>query len=133
MSTEIVPDINQNDSTVYVFSDSVYAEAAFNADTDTWDIAQNTLSTTTVIPEIYVENGSLVIGIKGSGVITGNGQYWFADNISAPAMDNIDLMKEVDVYDLSGRMVRKQVRKSEALRGLHKGIYIMDGKKYVVK
>ena len=146
VSTEIVPDINQNDSTVYVFSDSVYAEAAFNADTDTWDIAQNTLSTTTVIPEIYVENGSLVIGIKGSGVITGNGQYWFADNfrlyyvgpnkgdnISAPAMDNNDLMKEVDVYDLSGRMVRKQVRKSEALRGLHKGIYIMDGKKYVVK
>ena len=73
-------------------------------------------------------------------------QYWFADNfrlyyvgpnkgdnISAPAMDNNDLMKEVDVYDLSGRMVRKQVRKSEALRGLHKGIYIMDGKKYVVK
>ena len=146
VSTEIVPDINQNDSTVYVFSDSVYAEAAFNADTDTWDIAQNTLSTTTVIPEIYVENGSLVIGIKGSGVITGNGQYWFADNfrlyyvgpnkgdnISAPAMDNNDLMKEVDVYDLSGRMVRRQVRKSEALRGLHKGIYIMDGKKYVVK
>ena len=146
VSTEIVPDINQNDSTVYVFSDSVYAEAAFNADTDAWDIAQNTLSTTTVIPEIYVENGSLVIGIKGSGVITGNGQYWFADNfrlyyvgpnkgdnISAPAMDNNDLMKEVDVYDLSGRMVRRQVRKSEALRGLHKGIYIMDGKKYVVK
>ena len=146
VSTEIVPDINQNDSTVYVFSDSVYAEAVFNADTDTWDIAQNTLSTTTVIPEIYVENGSLVIGIKGSGVITGNGQYWFADNfrlyyvgpnkgdnISAPAMDNNDLMKEVDVYDLSGRMVRRQVRKSEALRGLHKGIYIMDGKKYVVK
>ena len=55
------------------------------------------------------------------------------DNISAPAMDNNDLMKEVDVYDLSGRMVRRQVRKSEALRGLHKGIYIMDGKKYVVK
>mgnify|MGYP002620561049 CR=1 FL=1 len=108
VSTEIVPDINQNDSTVYVFSDSVYAEAVFNADTDAWDIAQNTLSTTTVIPEIYVENGSLVIGIKGSGVITGNGQYWFADNfrlyyvgpnkgdnISAPSVDNNDLMKEV--------------------------------------
>ena len=56
------------------------------------------------------ENGSLVIGIKGSGVITGNGQYWFADNfrlyyvgpnkgdnISAPSVDNNDLMKEVDV------------------------------------
>lgn len=55
------------------------------------------------------------------------------DNISAPSVDNNDLMKEVDVYDLSGRMVRRQVRKSEALRGLHKGIYIMDGKKYVVK
>ena len=78
VSTEIVPDINQNDSTVYVFSDSVYAEAAFNADTDTWDIAQNTLSTTTVIPEIYVENGSLVIGIKGEAA-------------SLPGTDNIGL------------------------------------------
>ena len=56
-------------------------------------------------------------------------------NILDEEQDQIynDLMKEVDVYDLSGRMVRRQVRKSEALRGLHKGIYIMDGKKYVVK
>ncbi len=146
VSTEIVPDINQNDSIVYLFSDSVYAEAAFNGELDVWDVAQHALETTTFIPEVYVENGTLVIGIKGSGVITGNAQYWFADNfrlyyvgpnkgdnISAPAMDNNDLMKEVDVYDLSGRMVRRQVRKSEALRGLHKGIYILDGKKYVVK
>lgn len=39
----------------------------------------------------------------------------------------------VDVYSLSGILVRKGVAKSEALDGLQKGIYVVDGVKKAVK
>ena len=39
----------------------------------------------------------------------------------------------VDVYTLSGIRVRSQVKASEAMDGLQKGIYIVNGKKYVVQ
>ncbi|MCR4774482.1 MAG: endonuclease [Prevotella sp.] len=39
----------------------------------------------------------------------------------------------VDVYSLDGRRVKHGVEKKQALNGLQKGIYIMDGKKYVVR
>lgn len=39
----------------------------------------------------------------------------------------------VDVYDLNGRLVRRQVSMSEALQGLHKGIYIVNGVKKAVR
>lgn len=39
----------------------------------------------------------------------------------------------VNVYDLNGRLVRQQVKTGEALQGLHKGIYIVNGVKKAVK
>lgn len=39
----------------------------------------------------------------------------------------------VDVYTLSGVMVRKNVESSAALKGLAKGVYIVGGKKYAVE
>ena len=39
----------------------------------------------------------------------------------------------VDVYSLSGVLVRKGVAKGEALNGLQKGIYVVDGVKVAVK
>lgn len=134
------------DSTVYVYSDSVFTDAPFNGDKDKWDVAQGALSTTTVIPEVYVENGTVVIGVRGTGVVGGNGQYWWADNfrlyyVGQNKGDNIhgisngnpDDKDEVDVFDLTGRMVRQSVKRADALGGLRKGIYIVDGKKYIVK
>ena len=41
--------------------------------------------------------------------------------------------EQVDVYSLDGRMVRRQVNRDEALRGLSSGIYLVDGRKVVVK
>jgi len=38
----------------------------------------------------------------------------------------------VDVYTISGVLVRRGVDRSAALKGLAKGIYIIGGKKYVV-
>lgn len=39
----------------------------------------------------------------------------------------------VDVYTVSGTMVRRKVASSVALKGLAKGVYVIGGKKYVVK
>ena len=39
----------------------------------------------------------------------------------------------VDVYSISGVLVRKGVKKDEALNGLQKGIYVVDGAKKTVK
>ena len=41
--------------------------------------------------------------------------------------------KLVNVISLDGMTVKAGVKKAEALDGLQKGIYIVDGKKYVVK
>lgn len=45
--------------------------------------------------------------------------------------DIVDADRLVDVYTLSGMSVKRGVRKSEALDGLAKGIYVVDGKKLV--
>ncbi|MDE6018198.1 MAG: hypothetical protein K2G85_05230 [Muribaculaceae bacterium] len=51
------------------------------------------------------------------------------------AVDGISAEEEaiVDVYTLSGAVVRHGVKLSEAFQGLSKGIYIANGKKYFVK
>jgi alpha-amylase len=38
-----------------------------------------------------------------------------------------------NVYTIDGRQVRSNVNSADALQGLSKGIYIVNGKKYVVK
>ena len=37
----------------------------------------------------------------------------------------------VDVYSVSGRLIRKDVKRSEALKGLNRGVYIIGGTKIV--
>lgn len=41
--------------------------------------------------------------------------------------------KTVNVYDLAGRVVRRNVESGAAVNGLAKGIYIVNGKKVMVK
>ena len=57
------------------------------------------------------------------GVVTAIGDV-VADGV-------LDVDRPVDVYTLSGVKVKSGVRKSEALDGLQRGIYIVDGKKVV--
>jgi hypothetical protein len=40
---------------------------------------------------------------------------------------------EVKVYDLSGRLVRNNVKRQEATKGLPAGLYIVDGKKTLIR
>lgn len=134
------------DSTVYAYTEIEYADSAFNGKQDVWDAAQATLGTTTVVPEIYVENGAVTIGIRGNGRVGGNDSWFLADNfrlyyvgtergsnIGGTMVDRNDNLSElVDVYDITGKLVRKQAKRADAVKGLKKGIYIAGGKKYVV-
>lgn len=76
----------------------------------------------TSIPEVETE-GAYTIDIEGD--ITGEGT----------AVENVEIVKNVptDVYTLSGVKIRHNVKASDATKGLPKGIYIVGGKKVVVK
>ena len=39
----------------------------------------------------------------------------------------------VDVYSVAGALVRKGVKRDEALKGLLRGVYMMDNKKFLIK
>jgi hypothetical protein len=41
--------------------------------------------------------------------------------------------KKVNVYDVNGQLMQTNVSKESALNGLNRGIYIVDGNKYIVK
>ena len=62
----------------------------------------------------------LLIAIDGT--VTGIGEV-----LDAKA----DGDKPVDVYTVGGLQVKAGVRKADALRGLPKGVYVVDGEKYV--
>lgn len=146
VTTSTVPDIMGQDSTVYTYTEIEMVDSAFNGNIDIWEAAQSSLGTITIVPEIYVDNGAVTIGIHGRGVVGGNGQHWWADNfrlyyvgqnkgdnIGGTISDKSAVESEiVDVYDITGMLVRKQVNRADAMKGLKKGIYIVGGKKYVV-
>lgn len=67
------------------------------------------------------KDGSIVIGIKNGGVL---------DNIQEAIKDANTL---VNVVDMSGVIIRTNVKKANALKGLPKGIYIVGGQKVSVK
>ena len=51
--------------------------------------------------------------------------------IEAVANEAAEADKQVNVYTIGGVLVKSQVKKSDALNGLTKGLYIVDGKKVV--
>ncbi len=86
---------------------------------------------------VTVTDGKLKIGLKSQGYIR---DCWCCfDNfqLSYSRMDD-DAIKnipsnaqDVDVYTVSGVLVRSKVKYPESLKGLPKGIYIIDGRKVV--
>ena len=77
--------------------------------------------------EIQTTEESTDFMIPVDGVISGEGD--------ATAVENVVIVKNVpaDVYTLSGVKIRHNVKMSNATEGLPKGIYIVGGKKVVVK
>lgn len=78
---------------------------------------------------IHLDNGttgepaSLIFGLDGDDIQTG----------VVPVADVRTGEERVNVYSISGMRVREGVKSAEALNSLPSGIYIVNGKKYMVK
>lgn len=132
---QTLTDMNGNDSIVYNYSDTLYVDGIFNADLDVWNMAQRELGSTTMTAPMLIENGHLVLGVRGIGIVRGNGHYWYADNFrllyyGTTEPTGIELPEyeksHIGIYDLMGRQY-------ENMDQLEKGIYIINGKKIVVR
>lgn len=143
---QTLTDVSGNDSIVYTYSDTLYVDSTFNADLDVWNTAQRELGTTTETDVILIENGHMVIGIRGTGVVGGNGRFWHADNFRLfyygttkpeevepepdPEPDGIQTAEKehtpAGIYDLMGR---QYTDKSQLARG----IYLVNGKKVIIR
>ena len=55
----------------------------------------------------------------------------FGSDIAASVSDVSVATGKVDVYSVSGVLVRKQVEAASALNGLQRGIYIVGGRKVI--
>lgn len=82
-----------------------------------------TFTTTTANKNVYVTDMFL----------TNDDQYDPTGIIDVDWKQEALLHQTVNVYTLSGRMVRRAVNRSEALRGLPAGLYLVDGRKVLVK
>ena len=88
-----------------------------------------------------VENSAVLKGFRAYVTVEGNASMagvnrMLIDFGDATGIENVqagEADKLVDVVTLDGMTVKAGVKKSEALDGLQKGIYIVGGKKYVVK
>lgn len=74
-----------------------------------------------ITEQIEAAEGHLVIRVTGDGVL---------DNIQEAIKDANAL---VNVVDMSGVVIRTNVKQADALKGLSKGVYIVNGKKVAVK
>lgn len=77
--------------------------------------------------------------IEVSSTTDSNGKYLINDvtdvvtGISHVGVDETTDSKTVNVYSIDGKLIRANVERADAMQGLDKGIYIVGGKKYVVK
>ena len=66
--------------------------------------------------------------------LTNDSQYdptGVVDFVAAPKQDNASAI--VSVYTLSGQLLRRSVPRQQATRGLPAGVYVIDGKKVIIK
>lgn len=87
-----------------------------------------------------VENGSLRIGLSNTGskydswCCFDNFQLLYLGGDPASAIHSATYEEEmVNVYSISGVLIKKNVTCEEATKGLVKGLYLQDGKKVIVK
>ena len=75
------------------------------------------------LPATTEEGDELMLPIDGN--IAGDGT----------AVENVTIQKNVNsnVYSISGAMVKHNVKLANATKGLSKGVYIINGKKVIVK
>lgn len=105
-----------------------------------YDIAENDIAS------IYEANGRVYLDCLRCGSVTikalqrGNHNYYEALRINKTlvitnptGIDAVSVNELVDVYSMQGVMVKQQVVRSELKNELPKGIYIIKGKKVIIR
>jgi hypothetical protein len=94
----------------------------------------NYINTTETTCDMMTGTDGLFSKSCGQGIHIMNINVYTSDNLP----DAIEKVEDnsanyANVFSIDGRMVRKNANVGTALNGLQKGIYIMNGKKYLVK
>ena len=74
-----------------------------------------------------------LVSVKEMFLSNDDSLYTGIQNLLSPDTSRLDPHALVNVYTLSGVAVRRNVERNQALRGLPAGIYIMDGRKIMIK
>ena len=106
-------------------------EASNDGKTITWTITPEFIADVASTEEFVINAGIQNIGNESSRTVNLLKVYYPSDEsgIAGIAAEK----KSVNVYDLAGRVVRHNVESANAVNGLAKGIYIVNGKKVLVK
>jgi hypothetical protein len=116
--------------------DGTYRVMAYATDNAEIADQQGALFTLTVTPEDVLSEGTYTLTAKNIYLTTAKGVEETVGNTTASIVaTDIATMKQgnewpADVYDLSGRLVR---RGATSLHGLHQGTYIINQKKVTIK
>lgn len=97
--------------------------------------ADMNLTGNTIRIEIISVAGGMVYNTGGNDLILDDIQLWSADTSSETAVETTEAQtddKLVNVYNTSGIMVMQNVKKSDAIKNLKKGIYIVGGEKVII-
>lgn len=105
-------------------NDYVSLVLAKNSSTQTVDLAKITTDQYLEVSSTTDATGKHLVN-DVSGVVTGIEDV--ENNLT------IDAAKIVSVYSIDGRLIRRGVQQQNALSGLSKGVYVVDGKKYIVQ
>ena len=121
------------------------AEIAFNADTLSYDLSDVTYNKEAIsytikgagavaTEEYNAETGVLTITVKGNDFVVNEKSITvytlkFNTTTGIDAIENAN--GNVNVYDINGRMIRKNIKAAAALQGLPSGVYVVNGKKVV--
>ena len=81
-------------------------------------------------PKAYMDDKRLVIGGRSMLLSRVREIRFFIDTEVVDEVKPVEVPEVSDIYSLDGRLVRKN---AASLEGLPKGLYIMNGKKMVVK
>ncbi|MGN0213402.1 MAG: glycosyl hydrolase 53 family protein [Muribaculaceae bacterium] len=128
--------------TAVVHASQAVAYVFANADKTVVSVSSTWGSAVTVSVETEVTDGSLTIGLSLDAINSTSELNLYADNFTVTQLtsgindvvvdsNEIQPNTPVDVYDMSGRLVRAGVRYGECLDGLQPGIYVAGGKKVV--
>ena len=116
--------------------DGTYRVIAYSPDNAEITDQQGVLFTLTVIPNRALSDGTYTLTAKNIRLSTAKGIEEKVDDITASIItSDLNTIEHTpqwpaDIYDLSGRLVRKS---ATSLQGLHQGTYIVNQQKVIVK